>query len=200
MTENRSRIDTALDKIAAAMGDLAEAVQTDDMREWANDYVSSMFDAAGFTQSAEESQAALLHTWAERSQIWNDCRPPIDLNLVAADVARITGYTCHLEQTGGGTATLYVWADETLPGDHALVVAGPGSFTNPSWTKAIADYDGFCIGLDDDEDHFWYPREQYPDATDGDIAHMICEYAGAVHENIRTEWRNVEPDARPSWA
>lgn len=201
MTDDRARIDRALDKIAAAMGDLTEAVQTADDRDWANDYLTAMFEVAGFTQSTEETEHALMLTDKERQDTWSNNRPRIDLNAVAADVQRMTGYTCHLEQTGGGTATLYVWADETLPGDHALAVAGPGWFTDPSWNTAIADWEGFCIGLDDDtQEIYWYPQEQYPCPTDRQIAYMICDYAGATHENIRTGWRNVDPESKPSWA
>ena len=202
MTANKNRIDHALDKIAAAFGDLTEAVQSADDRDWANDYLAARMEGAGFTQSTDEIQHALLgDTPHERQQIWNDCRPPIDLNAVGYVVQRMTGYTCHLEQTGGGTATLYVWADETLPGDHALAVAGPGWFTNPSWTKALAHWEGFCIGLDDDgEDFWWYPQQEFPCPTDQEIAQIIAEYAMATHENIRTEWRNVDRASKPSWA
>ena len=201
MSDDRARIDAALDKIAAAMGDLTEAVRTAENHDWANDYLSSMFDVAGFTQSTEETEHALMLTEQDRRETWSNCRPPIDLNAVAADVQRITGYTCHLEQTGGGTATLYVWADETLPGDHALAVAGPGWFTTPSWTTARADWEGFCIGLDDDtQDIHWYPQREYPCPTDREIAEIIADYAGATHQNINTEWRNVDPEAKPSWA
>ena len=202
MTANKNRIDHALDKIAAAFGDLTEAVQTADDREWANDYLAARMESAGFTQSTEEIQHALLaDTPHERQQIWRDCRPRIELNWVAAEVQRMTGYTCHLEQTGGGTATLYVWADETLPGDHALAVAGPGWFIDTTWTTAIADWEGFCIGLDDDtQEIYWYPQQEFPCPTDKEIAYLIADYAGATHENIRTGWRNVDPESRPSWA
>ena len=196
MSESRKRIDAALDKIAEAMGDLTEAVRTADEHDWANDYLSMMFDSAGFTQSTEEIQHALLLTELDRDEIWRDCRPPIDLNAVGYVVRQITGYDVRLEQTGGGTATMYVYADGI---DNALAVAGPGWFTTPSWTKALAGWDGFCIGLDDDgEDFWWYPQQEFPCPTDREIAQIICDYAGATHENIRTDWRNV--DVKPSWA
>ena len=58
---------------------------------------------------------------------------------------------------------------------------------------------GLRIGLDDDtQDIHWYPQQEFPCPTDQEIAEIICDYAGATHENIRTDWRNV--DVKPSWA
>lgn len=202
MSDTRARIDRALDKIAAAFGDLTEAVQTADDREWANNYLAARMESAGFTQSTEEIQHALMvDTPQERQQTWSDCRPSINLDWIAMTVQLATNYRTVIAQTGGGTATLYVYADPgDVPGDRALAVAGPGYFTDPSWTTARANYDGFCIGLDDDEDHFWYPRDEHADYDDDALAVMIAEYAEAVHDNILSKWINVEPEAKPSWA
>lgn len=78
------------------------------------------------------------------------------------------GVVAYVEQTGGGTATIYAgeqfqqreetwrWVDgvrvsngsETVP--RYPVIAGPGWFEGPGWTHPQADAGDFAIGPDDD--------------------------------------------------
>lgn len=75
----------------------------------------------------------------------------IDLDDIVERV-RDAGHPAHVAQTGGGTATIYaglpapdVNGDERYP-----VIAGPGSFAGPGWTRGVADTGDFYIGPDDD--------------------------------------------------
>lgn len=73
------------------------------------------------------------------------------------EYVRGAGFAAYVEQTGGGCATIYAsrTADERgLParpdGDHCEVVAGPGWFAGPNWTKPQAAVLDLWVGLDDD--------------------------------------------------
>ena len=121
----------------------------------------------------------------------------IDLERVVARV-RKTYPDVLVEQTGGGTATIMVYANETLPENRALIAAGPGWFTGPNWTKGRASRDEFYVGLDEDTGDLGEYLD--PALTDDEIADYITEMAGAVHQNQLQGWRNVEADAIPHWA
>jgi hypothetical protein len=68
-------------------------------------------------------------------------------------VALVTaaGYPCVVEQTGGGTATIYAGAMFMLDDVQRYpVIAGPGEFEGPAWTLSSFSLWEFAIGPDDD--------------------------------------------------
>lgn len=70
----------------------------------------------------------------------------IDLDAVA-EAVRALGVDCAVEQTGGNCATLCAGP---MVGDRHTVVAGPGWFEGPGWTRPRASLAEFFIGSDDD--------------------------------------------------
>ncbi len=91
----------------------------------------------------------------------------IDLDAVVALLA-IGGVSCHVEMTGGGTATLFAGRASVRDGEKRYVVAaGPGDYA----TRA-ATVGEFCIGPDDggeDPDALSYPATNDPIAIAGEI-------------------------------
>jgi hypothetical protein len=92
----------------------------------------------------------------------------IDLDEVVRILKDEHQVPAYVEQTGGGTATIYAgwwfmnqepqyrWEDgERIQVDAESVprfpaIAGPGWFEGPGWTKGRATVDDFYIGPDDD--------------------------------------------------
>lgn len=96
----------------------------------------------------------------------------IDLDRVA-ELLRERGVAAQVEQTGGGTATLY--ADPTgdpLAGDarHAVAV-GPGFFAGPGFTFARAYREELVIGPDDDGEVT--PLDTPARASEADVAAIV---------------------------
>jgi hypothetical protein len=91
----------------------------------------------------------------------------LDLDAVV-DILHKNDVEAYVEQTGGGTATIYagkqadheepryVWRDGvreqvgTETWARFPVIAGPGWFEGPGWSKGRADTGDFTIGPDDD--------------------------------------------------
>lgn len=97
----------------------------------------------------------------------------LDLDKVVA-LLKDKGVTAYVEQTGGGTATIYAgekfyreeerirWrgrrgsrtrTKEVIGTDlieRYPALAGPGWFDGPNWTNGRADTSDFCVGPDDD--------------------------------------------------
>lgn len=97
----------------------------------------------------------------------------IDLDAVVAELA-LLGIPAIVEQTGGGTATVYAGEPHDDGGDGAErypVAAGPGHFTGPGWTRGRAYREEFSVGVNDDG----LTDSHYPPAgaTAADIARMI---------------------------
>lgn len=60
--------------------------------------------------------------------------------------------TAYVEQTGGGTATIYAGPtrEEEDWGTRYAAVAGPGWFAGPGWTEGRGIAEDFYIGPDDE--------------------------------------------------
>lgn len=65
-----------------------------------------------------------------------------------AEMVRGFGMPAVVEMTGGGVATMYVGDFDDA--GNALIVAGPGWFEGPGYTRARATLDEFSWGPDDD--------------------------------------------------
>lgn len=91
----------------------------------------------------------------------------INLDVVVLFV-RAFGVEATVEQTGGGTATIYAGGirQEEGYGDRYAAVAGPGWFEGPGWTQGRASTEDFYVGPDD-----------Y-----GDVTPVICQEVGADDE------------------
>jgi len=80
-----------------------------------------------------------------------------ELNMdTIVELVKAEGFPAYVEQTGGGVATIY--AGHTFKDTDSFggidvdvwpVVAGPGWFEGPGWTKPRADKRDFYIGPDD---------------------------------------------------
>lgn len=82
-----------------------------------------------------------------------------DLNTTEVDMDKIVsivrddyGIPAYVEQTGGGTATIYAGPThhEDGWGTRHAAAAGPGWFAGPHWTKGRGIVSDFFVGPDDD--------------------------------------------------
>lgn len=91
------------------------------------------------------------------------------------DLIRATGFEAYVEQTGGGTATIYAGSVFTdAEGDPRYpVVAGPGWFEGP--TDARGHTADFCVGPDDDHGDFTYALDAGL-RDEADVANLIVEH------------------------
>ncbi len=74
----------------------------------------------------------------------------IDMEAIASAV-QTAGFHAYVEQTGGGTATIYAGRlhDRETDDPHYSAVAGPGWFRGPGWTAPRASRDDFSVGRHD---------------------------------------------------
>ncbi len=97
----------------------------------------------------------------------------VDMDAVVSELRRFRVHAS-VEQSGGGTATIYAGTpvhDPVEMFDRYPVQAGPGHFEGPGWTKGRAWAEEFSLGLaDEGETESHYPPEG---ATPADIARMI---------------------------
>lgn len=76
----------------------------------------------------------------------------ISLDKIVAHLKDTFDIAAYVEQTGGGTATIYAGPTQDEPGwgDRYAAVAGPGWFNGPGRTEGTGDSRYFFIGPDDD--------------------------------------------------
>lgn len=105
----------------------------------------------------------------------------IDMNEVARLVEEM-GYPAFVQQTGGGTATIY--AGDRIPDpdfdEIYEAAAGPGWFTDATWSQGYGLKTDFYVGPDGETDDYWTAPE---DCTEQDVAHQIV----LVIERVRRE-------------
>jgi hypothetical protein len=80
----------------------------------------------------------------------------IDLDLVVSYLKRADIFA-YVEQTGGGTATIYAGPThmEDGYGKRFAAIAGPGWFEGPAWTGGRGYMDDFYVGPDtEDQDTY----------------------------------------------
>lgn len=97
-----------------------------------------------------------------------------DLDLIVAELGRLD-VPAFLEQTGGGTATLYAGESTYDFGErcHRMsAVAGPGHFDGPGWTRGKAWREEFSLGRNDEDLNESVCPPQ--DATEAQVALMIA--------------------------
>lgn len=97
----------------------------------------------------------------------------IDMTRVAALVTSTYGIEAVVEQTGGEVATIYA-GHYALDVERWPVAAGPGWFTDRSWSQAYGSLDDFYIGPDDQ-------GEIKPVSTDRSWTEERCAREIAVH-------------------
>lgn len=104
----------------------------------------------------------------------------VDMEEIANKV-RAAGIRCQIDQTGGGTATLY--AGEVI-GGRSAAVAGPGVFStyrNGLFSDAYAWREELCLGADaDDTTDYAYCDEMSDD-----------EIADAIIARVRADVRKA---------
>lgn len=100
----------------------------------------------------------------------------IDMQRIC-DLLNTQGITAYVEQTGGGTATIY--AGESFTDKHGdprhPVLAGPGWFDGPAWTQPHGDPTDFYIGPDDDGESDISEIEVAPTVTEEQAAERIAD-------------------------
>lgn len=83
----------------------------------------------------------------------------VDLDRVVEVLRTVYGVeNAHVRQTGGGTATIYAGPTWEEPdwGTRYAVIAGPGWFEGPGFTRPRADTEELYVGPDDDgESRTW---------------------------------------------
>ena len=92
---------------------------------------------------------------------------------VVVDLLKEKNINAYVEQTGGGTATIFAGMLRVRgipsPDDNVRPIsgykrwdacAGPGWFRGPGWTNGVGDTSDFVVGRDDDGDG------EYVSATD----------------------------------
>lgn len=89
-------------------------------------------------------------------------------------VLRGSGVDGHVEQTGGGVATIYAGPPyiDTEGFTRYPAVAGPGWFEGSGFTDPRADLDEFCVGPDDDGETV---TELDADGTVDQVASLITK-------------------------
>lgn len=78
----------------------------------------------------------------------------IDFDAVCVELHKM-GHKAYVEQSGGGTATIY--AGEPFPFDGDVTypaLAGPGWFDGPNWTLGRGVCGDLYIGPGDDDDKY----------------------------------------------
>lgn len=82
-------------------------------------------------------------------------RQPVELDMQAiADAVKAQGFEAYVEQTGGGTATLYAGGPiDNDPEENWVVHAGPGWFEGPGYTLPKAE-GGVYIGPGSSDEDF----------------------------------------------
>lgn len=136
--------------------------------------------------SAESiSASALRALWEQQHMVTTSATTRtlepgvIDLDAVVEHLHRM-GVHAYVEQTGGGTATIYAgarWHEEGW-GDRWAAIAGPGWFDGPNWTQGRAHADDFYVGPDDD-------GASNPDTITSDDPAVIALAIAAVAEKYR---------------
>ena len=96
----------------------------------------------------------------------------LDLDRIA-ELLRERGVAAQVEQTGGGTATLYAdpAGGPAHPYARHAVAVGPGFFAGPGFTCARAFREGLAIGPDDDGEVT--PLETPAGASEADVAAIV---------------------------
>jgi len=100
--------------------------------------------------------------------------PPFDLDRICAELAAL-GVPATVEQTGGGTATLYAGEPVYDPDEERYeypVSAGPGHFVGPGWSVARSYREEFSFGPNDQDAESCTPPD---DATEADVARLIAD-------------------------
>lgn len=80
-----------------------------------------------------------------------DMTQTVDMDAVVAAL-KARGFTAYVEQTGGGTATIYAgptYYDPDEQYDRYAAAAGPGWFEGFGWTIARGNLADFALGHDD---------------------------------------------------
>lgn len=99
------------------------------------------------------------------------------------DILKSGDIPAYVEQTGGGTATIYAGVPYTdSEGNRRFpALCGPGWFDGPGWTHAHATTHDLYIGPDDDGESEYHITK--PGTTEQDIARITAEFVKKHKDN-----------------